>query len=85
MVVTLQLTQSGNRLSGVIRAKAVSSRDKDLNFDFKKTITGACSGNRGKIKMEGQPYDKVILYENGQKLAVYDAEDNKKYVLHRVR
>ena len=85
MVVTLQLTQSSNGLTGVIRAWAVSSRDKGLNFDFKKPVTGACSGNSGKIKIEGQPYDRAILYENGQKLAFYDAKDNKKYVLQRIR
>ena len=83
--VTLQLTQSGTRLTGVIRAKAVAPAGKGLNFDIRKKVTGVCSGNRGKIKMEGQPYDKVVLLENGRKLSIYDAEDNKKYVLHRVR
>ncbi len=86
MVMIIQLTQNGSRLTGVAKAKAVSSSDKDLNFEFKKTVTGVCSGNRGKIKMEGQPYDKVVLIDNGRKLVVYDAEDNKKkYVLRRVR
>jgi hypothetical protein len=85
MSVVLKLAQNGTRLTGTIRAKAVSSKRKDLNFDFKKKVTGTCNGNRGRIKLEGQPSDKAVLLEDGNKLALYDAEDNKKYVLRRVR
>jgi len=85
IVVTLKLTQRGNKLTGTIRAKTVSKNNREENFDFSKSITGVCSGNKGKIKMEGQPYDKVVLFENGHKLAIYDAEGNEKYVLLRIR
>ena len=85
MSVVLKLAQNGTRLTGTIRARAVSSKRKDLNFDFKKKVTGTCNGNRGRIKLEGQPSDKAVLLEDGNKLALYDAEDNKKYVLRRVR
>ena len=77
--------QQGNRLKGTIYAKAVSAKDRNANFNFKKSITGMCSGTKGKLKIEGQPADKAVLFDNGKKLALYDAEDNKKYVLQRIR